>query len=306
MSPSTQAPAPPAVSRTVGRARIRRRASRGRSLFGAAIPTFHTTEITRSAQSDDVKGRCRNKGARRANLVRSHRRHQGAHPGPDHAIGGATDPDRSLMTRIIRSVGFVLALATVGLGGGALAWTASSPAAAQSGATRPCRRDGSCASWKASPHPPPRPTSPTSTSGRQPRAVRPTTRRRSTPSTRCGRPMSPEPRSPGWTPPTTSRHSPPGPPGCSATVATLFQPNMWVITAALRAGNVTPASAFLAVVDQSAWCAVSPAGVPCYVNEVLSGAEPARVAARLVGARRLRQRDIGPAGLPAVDRDGLG
>ena len=61
--------------------------------------------------------------------------------------------------------------------------------------------------------------------------------------------------------------------GCSATVATLFQPNMWVITAALRAGNVTPASAFLAVVDQSAWCAVSPAGVPCYVNEVLSGTD---------------------------------
>ena len=61
--------------------------------------------------------------------------------------------------------------------------------------------------------------------------------------------------------------------GCSATVATLFQPNMWVITAALRAGNVTPATAFLAVVDQSAWCAVSPAGVPCYVNEVLSGAD---------------------------------
>ena len=28
--------------------------------------------------------------------------------------------------------------------------------------------------------------------------------------------------------------------GCSATVATLLQPNMWVITAALRAGNVAP------------------------------------------------------------------
>ena len=54
--------------------------------------------------------------------------------------------------------------------------------------------------------------------------------------------------------------------GCSATVATLFQPNMWVITAALRAGNVTPQAAFLAVVDQSQWCAPSSTGVPCYVN----------------------------------------
>ena len=49
-------------------------------------------------------------------------------------------------------------------------------------------------------------------------------------------------------------------------MATLYQPNMWVITAALRAGNVTPAAAFLAVVDQSSWCAPSPTGVPCYVN----------------------------------------
>jgi hypothetical protein len=58
--------------------------------------------------------------------------------------------------------------------------------------------------------------------------------------------------------------------GCSATVATLFQPNMWVITAALRAGNITPAPAFLAVVDQSAWCAPSPNGLPCYVNAMQS------------------------------------
>jgi hypothetical protein len=49
-------------------------------------------------------------------------------------------------------------------------------------------------------------------------------------------------------------------------VGTLFQPNMWVITAALRAGNVAPVAAFLAVVDQSSWCAPSPGGVPCYVN----------------------------------------
>jgi hypothetical protein len=47
---------------------------------------------------------------------------------------------------------------------------------------------------------------------------------------------------------------------------------MWVITAALRAGNVSPPAAFLAVVDQSAWCAPSPGGVPCYVNAMLSPA----------------------------------
>src|SRR6202012_397109 len=48
-----------------------------------------------------------------------------------------TDPDRPLMTRIFRSVGFVLALATVGLGGGALAWTVSGNAAAQSNGFTP-------------------------------------------------------------------------------------------------------------------------------------------------------------------------
>ena len=36
--------------------------------------------------------------------------------------------------------------------------------------------------------------------------------------------------------------------------------------AALRAGNVSPPAAFLAVVDQSSWCAPSATGVPCYVN----------------------------------------
>jgi hypothetical protein len=60
--------------------------------------------------------------------------------------------------------------------------------------------------------------------------------------------------------------------GCAATVGTLFQPNMWVITAALRAGNVSPPAAFLAIVDQSAWCAPSPGGVPCYVDAMLSPA----------------------------------
>jgi len=59
------------------------------------------------------------------------------------------------------------------------------------------------------------------------------------------------------------------PEGCEATVITLLQPNMWSITAALRAGGVNPPGAFLAVVDQSAWCAPSADGVPCYVNSIL-------------------------------------
>ena len=190
----------------------------------------------------------------------------GAHPGPEPSIGGATDPDRSLMTRIIRSAGFVLALATVGLGGGALAWTASGTAAAQSRATHPCRRVGNCASWRGSAHRRPRPTWRTSTSGRPPRAgptnntaaYNPFNTQRTTDATDAPIPgvdsANGFPAFPTWAA------------GCSATVATLYQPNMWVITAALRAGNVTPQAAFLAVVDQSAWCAPSPTGVPCYVN----------------------------------------
>ena len=39
--------------------------------------------------------------------------------------------------------------------------------------------------------------------------------------------------------------------GCAATVATLLQPNMATITAGLRAGNIAPPAAFLALVDQS-------------------------------------------------------
>ena len=60
--------------------------------------------------------------------------------------------------------------------------------------------------------------------------------------------------------------------GCAATVATLLQPNMATITAALRAGNVSPSAAFLALVDQSQWCAPSPDGVPCYANIILGSA----------------------------------
>jgi hypothetical protein len=177
------------------------------------------------------------------------------------------------MTRIIRSVGFVLALASVGLGGGALAWTVSSPAAAQSSADTPlppgwelCVLEGVAApataaniadldEWQAA----------EGGSTNNTAAYNPFNSLRATDVTGAAIPVV-----------DTSNNFPAfstWAAGCSATVATLYQPNMWVITAALRAGNVTPASAFLAVVDQSAWCAVSPAGVPCYVNEVLSGAE---------------------------------
>ncbi len=60
--------------------------------------------------------------------------------------------------------------------------------------------------------------------------------------------------------------------GCAATVATMLQPNMWSITAALRSGNVAPPGAFLAVVDQSAWCAASADGAPCYLNTIVGTA----------------------------------
>jgi hypothetical protein len=52
--------------------------------------------------------------------------------------------------------------------------------------------------------------------------------------------------------------------GCAATVATILQPNMTSIAAGLRAGNVSPPPAFLAVVDTSQWCAPSADGTPCY------------------------------------------
>lgn len=60
--------------------------------------------------------------------------------------------------------------------------------------------------------------------------------------------------------------------GCTATVATLLQPNMWSITAALRAGDVAPPPAFLAAVDQSKWCAPSADGMPCYASTILGAA----------------------------------
>lgn len=60
--------------------------------------------------------------------------------------------------------------------------------------------------------------------------------------------------------------------GCAATTATLLQSNMATIVAALRAGNVSPSAAFLALVDQSQWCAPSADGVPCYASAILGSA----------------------------------
>ncbi len=69
--------------------------------------------------------------------------------------------------------------------------------------------------------------------------------------------------------------------GCSATVATLLQPNMWVITAALRAGNVAPPGQFLVDVDGSAWCAPLANGQPCYETAIAAsgGGVPGVIAA---------------------------
>jgi len=174
------------------------------------------------------------------------------------------------MTRIFRSVGFVLALATVGLGGGALAWTASGTAAAQSNGFTPlppgwelCVLEGITApataanvvdldEWQAA----------EGGSTNNTAAYNPFNTERTTDATNAPIPgvdsANGFPAFPTWAA------------GCSATVATLYQPNMWVITAALRAGNVTPQAAFLAEVDQSQWCAPSSTGEPCYVNAIVT------------------------------------
>ena len=69
--------------------------------------------------------------------------------------------------------------------------------------------------------------------------------------------------------------------GCAATVATLLQPNMWPITAALRAGNVAPPGVFLADVDKSQWCAPSADGTPCYASRIIGAT--GELAAALLG-----------------------
>src|ERR1700722_17124398 len=206
-------------------------------------------------------------GPERANLGRPIRAVGVRMLGPSAPAGGVTHSDRPLMTRIFRSVGFVLALATAGLGLGAFAWTTGGPAAAQGGGFTPlppgwelCVLEGVGApataanvadldEWQAAEGGLTNNTA----------AFNPYNTGRTTDNTGASIAGAVDsangfPAFPSWAA------------GCSATIATLFQPNMWVIDAALRAGNVSPPTAFLAVVDQSAWCAPSPNGVPCYVD----------------------------------------
>jgi hypothetical protein len=172
------------------------------------------------------------------------------------------------MTRIIRIVGLALALAAAGLGGSVVAWTAGGTAAA-SGSDTPlppgwelCVLQGLTApltpanltdldAWQAA----------EGGSTNNSAAYNPFNTLRTTDAT--GAPI----------PGVTSANGFPAfanwQGGCAATVATLDQPNMWVITAALQGGNVSPAAAFLAVVDQSQWCAPSAGGLPCYASSVL-------------------------------------
>ena len=82
--------------------------------------------------------------------------------------------------------------------------------------------------------------------------------------------------------------------GCAATVATLLQPNMWTITAALRAGNVSPPGQFLVDVDGSAWCAVSASGQPCYLTQIAAtgGSIPGLVASSALNVLGNVQSDV--------------
>jgi hypothetical protein len=174
------------------------------------------------------------------------------------------------MTRILRNLAFILSLTTAGVGLGALGSMSDGPAAAQSGGFTPlppgwelCVLEGVTApatapniadldEWQAA----------EGGSTNNTAAFNPYNTLRMTDVTGT--------RLPGATSANGFPAFPTWAAGCAATVATLLQPNMLVITAALRAGNVTPQAAFLAVVDQSSWCAPSPDGVPCYVDAMRS------------------------------------
>jgi hypothetical protein len=176
------------------------------------------------------------------------------------------------MTRTIRSVGLALALATAGLCGSAFTWTAGWAAAAQKGMGTPlppgwelCVLQGVSApatqanvadldEWQTV----------EGGSTNNTAAYNPFNTRRTTDVSGASLPAV---VSANGFPAFTTWQA-----GCAATVATVLQPNMSSITAALRAGNVAPPGAFLAVVDQSSWCAASADGVPCYANVILGAA----------------------------------
>ncbi len=173
------------------------------------------------------------------------------------------------MTRILRSVGLALAIAAAGLGVSALTGTAGGATATQSSGITPlppgwelCVLQGVDApatqadvadldAWQAA----------EGGSTNNTAAYNPFNTGRTTDASGAAIPGQVSSSGfPAWAT---------WPEGCEATVTTLVQPNMWSITAALRAGGVNPPGAFLAVVDQSAWCAPSADGVPCYVNSIL-------------------------------------
>ena len=171
------------------------------------------------------------------------------------------------MTRIVRSIGFVLAVAVAGLGTNTLALLSDQTAATASSAFTPlppgwelCILQGVGApatasnvadldQWQAAEG-----GSTNNTAAYNPYNTLRTTDNTGAAIAGAATSANGFPAFPSWAA------------GCAATVATLFQPNMWVITAALRAGTISPPAAFLAVVDQSSWCAPSPDGTPCYVN----------------------------------------
>ena len=74
--------------------------------------------------------------------------------------------------------------------------------------------------------------------------------------------------------------------GCAATVATIEQPNMSSILAALKAGDVSPPGVFLAAVDQTAWCTPSD-GQPCYLSDIVGSATTGAVPAVLTSSSAL-------------------
>ena len=176
------------------------------------------------------------------------------------------------MTRSLRILGLALALAIAGLGGTALGWTTGGTAAAQSGGETPlplgwelCVLAGLSApatpanvadldEWQAA----------EGGSTNNTAAFNPFNTGRKTDVNGAAIPgvisANGFPAYSDWQG------------GCSATVATLFQPNMWVITTALRSGAVAPPAAFLAVVDQSAWCAPTADGLPCYASSLIGDA----------------------------------
>lgn len=64
------------------------------------------------------------------------------------------------------------------------------------------------------------------------------------------------------------------PAGCAATVATILQPNMAPIAAALVSSSAGSPAGFLSLVDTTPWCSPDD-GVPCYTTLIALGIDPA-------------------------------